>query len=87
MLSREALTPFVATAVDDGAATAGGHAGTEAVGACALDAAGLECTLHWSRPNAGKSNSRPASVASRRVTGVGTCHGISGRQKKVGYSM
>ena len=68
-------------------AAAGGHTGTEAVGARALDTAGLECTLHGLRPNAGKSNVRLTIVCRRKVSGGAACRGLSGRQKKVGYSM
>jgi len=42
----QALATLGATGVDDRAARLGGHAGTEAVAAKALDLAGLECPFH-----------------------------------------
>lgn len=43
---REALAAFGAAAVEHGAAASGGHASTEAVGALALQDAGLEGSFH-----------------------------------------
>ena len=50
---RQALAAFRTTAAEYQAAVLGGHAGAEAVGALALQDAGLKCSLHDSVPVGG----------------------------------